>query len=385
MPAEPFRPAPGMIRELLMDAILDAREWNAVLKHLSGLLSARQALLEMHPSNRENRPPCILGAWGVEKQYCKKYLSFYAARNPWMLRRRSQFQTGALIPGQRILSRRELVQTDFYTEFLRPQKVLNFTGAVLADDENGLATLVFLRSREAGPFTRAETSLLRKQVPALQKALQAHLWLRNSYDRIGTVQEVLDRVQIGIVTLDGRGKMVSTNRRAREILETRDALMLSSGRLKCMNPRDARSFACCLNKVLHGGEAERAAEVLAIRRSGAGPPMYLVLFPIRPCGSRMKESLPKALVILMDSKKERNLSIPCLKHLFGLSNAEARFASLLGRGLSLAECASQMEIRMNTARTHLKHVFSKTRTSRQGELVRLLLESAAGYMESGRN
>ena len=383
MSADPPRADPGTIQELLLDAIPDARGWSAVLGHLSHLLSARQAVLEVHPSNRRDRPPCILGAWGVEKRYCRKYLSAFASRNPWMIHGRSRFHAGAVLPGERILSKRKLVRTEFYTEFLRPQNVINLMGAVLADDENGLTTVVFLRSREAGAFRQAEISLLRRYVPALQKALRTHLRLRTSHHRRGTMQGVLDRLRIGIVSLDGRGKTVSINRRAGEILEKREALGLSSGRLKCVDPKETRSFDNSVKNVLHGGDAERAAKVLAVRRVGGGPPLYLVLFPLRTSGSRMKEILPRILVILMDPKKDECLSIPHLSHLFGLSRAEARLAALMGRGLSLAETAGRMGIRVNTARTHLKHVFSKTRTCRQGELVHLLLGSAAAWMGPG--
>ena len=370
-------PDPGILQELLMDAILDVRGWSAVLRHLSGLLSARQAVLEVHPSDWKDHPPFILSGWGIREQFRRKYLSTFAVRNPWMILGHSRFRAGAVLPGQRILGLRELVKTEFYTEFLRPQNVLHLVGVVLADDENGLTTLVFLRSPEAGPFDRTETSVLRKSVPALQKALQTHFRFRGSLDRSWTVQGILDHLQIGIVTLDGRGRTASMNRRAREILAAREALGLSSGRLKCMHPGDARAFAFCLKKSLRGGKTERAAEILSVRRVGAGPPLFLVIFAIRGGGSRLESSQPRALAILMDPRKKEYFSVPILVHLFGLSPAEARLACLLGSGLSLAEIARRLGIRINTARTHLKHVFAKTRTSRQGELVHLLLRSAA--------
>ena len=37
---------------------------------------------------------------------------------------------------------------------------------------------------------------------------------------------------------------------------------------------------------------------------------------------------------------------------------------------------------LNTARSHLKHVFAKTETSRQGELVRLIV-SGVGQIREG--
>lgn len=58
-----------------------------------------------------------------------------------------------------------------------------------------------------------------------------------------------------------------------------------------------------------------------------------------------------------------------------LTAAEARFATLLVDGHSIAEICGQLEIRVSTARTHLRHLFQKTGTRRQAELVSALLRT----------
>ena len=46
-------------------------------------------------------------------------------------------------------------------------------------------------------------------------------------------------------------------------------------------------------------------------------------------------------------------------------------------GASLEEVAEELSIRRNTARAHLRAIFSKTGVRRQTELVRILLNSVA--------
>ncbi len=71
-----------------------------------------------------------------------------------------------------------------------------------------------------------------------------------------------------------------------------------------------------------------------------------------------------------------------LKKLYGFTRAEARWASCLLGGLSLEESGERLGITLNTARTHLKRIFLKTSTNRQGELIRVLLGSPATlYLE----
>ena len=59
------------------------------------------------------------------------------------------------------------------------------------------------------------------------------------------------------------------------------------------------------------------------------------------------------------------------------SASTARLSLGLLDGKGLASAARQNLISLNTARTHLRHVFEKTQTNRQAELVRLMLCSPA--------
>jgi DNA-binding CsgD family transcriptional regulator len=63
-------------------------------------------------------------------------------------------------------------------------------------------------------------------------------------------------------------------------------------------------------------------------------------------------------------------STSMLRQLHGLTYAEAEIMGRLTVGARLAEIAEQLGISVETVRTHLKAIFTKTGTSRQAELVR---------------
>ena len=63
--------------------------------------------------------------------------------------------------------------------------------------------------------------------------------------------------------------------------------------------------------------------------------------------------------------------------LFGFTPTEAQLSLLLADGLSLDEASEALGMSRNTARTHLRSIFSKTGVSRQTLLVRLILKSVA--------
>ena len=69
-----------------------------------------------------------------------------------------------------------------------------------------------------------------------------------------------------------------------------------------------------------------------------------------------------------------------LRALYGLSASEAEFTVALISGNGLMAASERMHISLNTAKTHLSHIFSKTGTSKQGELIRLVLTGPAGMV-----
>jgi DNA-binding CsgD family transcriptional regulator len=67
--------------------------------------------------------------------------------------------------------------------------------------------------------------------------------------------------------------------------------------------------------------------------------------------------------------------------LYNLTPAETALALELANGLSLEEASEKLSIRRNTARAHLRSIFSKTGVRRQTELVRIMLNSVVALAE----
>ena len=73
------------------------------------------------------------------------------------------------------------------------------------------------------------------------------------------------------------------------------------------------------------------------------------------------------------------LSRAAIREFFGLTPTEAEIAARLADGNNINEIANALDIRPGTVRVHLRSIYRKTRVSRQGELVRLVLCSIARF------
>ena len=112
---------------------------------------------------------------------------------------------------------------------------------------------------------------------------------------------------------------------------------------------------------------------MAVTRPSGRRPFTVVLAPLLK--GRTDSTLRDAVAMLYVSDLERGSvrRADSLRTLYGLTEAEGELVNLLCEGLSLDEAARHRGVTVNTARSQLKQVFSKTSTSRQSELVRLVL------------
>ena len=90
-----------------------------------------------------------------------------------------------------------------------------------------------------------------------------------------------------------------------------------------------------------------------------------------------------ALVLVIDPTSQTRIEPAVAAAALGLTGMESRVAVLLAEGKSVREVAAAMGRGESTIRTHLKHMFTKHRLTRQADLVRLV-RSLAGVPKSRR-
>ena len=84
---------------------------------------------------------------------------------------------------------------------------------------------------------------------------------------------------------------------------------------------------------------------------------------------------PTVAVMIRDPERKAEGSHETLRNLYEFTRAESALALKLANGLTLEEASEALDIRKNTARAHLRAIFSKTGVTRQTMLVRLILGS----------
>ena len=88
--------------------------------------------------------------------------------------------------------------------------------------------------------------------------------------------------------------------------------------------------------------------------------------------------MPLAVLLITDPERKRPTFSELLIKIYKLTPKEAMLGTMIASGKSIKQAAEELSITYETARTHLRRVFSKTGTSRQAELVILIDQLPAG-------
>jgi DNA-binding CsgD family transcriptional regulator len=282
--------------------------------------------------------------------------------------------------------RREDVEDDatweaspLYREIFLPQGLYDTAGVCVVRDREALGMLRLARLRERGAFRAAELERLSAFVPYLQRALRIHARIHHLRRERATMARALHQLALGVVTVDYDGSVVWKNETARALIAREDGLAVRRGRLVANRPEDTRALDALIRSATQPSQAHGGG-ALAIRRSTACGPYAALVVPLVEEHSPDVGPLVRgaAAVFLTDPESRPGGTGATLRELYGLTEAEATVAAQLVGGRSRREIAEQLGVSLHAVRFHLGHIFTKTGTRRQAELVRLLMRSGPG-------
>jgi DNA-binding CsgD family transcriptional regulator len=120
----------------------------------------------------------------------------------------------------------------------------------------------------------------------------------------------------------------------------------------------------------------RSAGAFAVSRPSQRRAFSVFAKPINTSEASSGRTRPAVLIFLIDPDRRVKADCGVLQSLYGFTPAESRIAVQLMGGESVEETARDLDVSLNTARTHMRHLLEKTDTHHHRELVRLLLCSS---------
>lgn len=234
---------------------------------------------------------------------------------------------------------------------------------------------------QGGPFEpRVAITLLRRLSAMLGRVLPLYELLGDAERKRRVAEYVIEASGTGTLLVEANGHVLSANAVAQDLLSGNGPLLVRDDILRARTPQAARQLLDAISEMarLQSTIADPDCYVpVALPDPDRAQPLTLIIRPGPPFGPVSAPLKRTAVIVLRDPAVPAMLSVGDLERLFGLSPAEARLATRLVDGEGLDEAAVALGVSRNTARSQLQSAFTKTGINRQGDLVRLLLSSAA--------
>lgn len=278
-----------------------------------------------------------------------------------------------------ILPDQDLMTSDYYLHYLQPINLFRILGVDTAEPGGMLARLRFSRRRSEECFQARDRKLLELITPHLRRAIQVYAKLNRMTSERDVYARAVNQLSVATIILDEQGRLLNTNAVGKALLDQADGLSLKGQRLHIEGRDINKELQQALGTIIRAQQSGATSVVRALRvpRPGGRSDLGLVIRPVPTSEWSEGQSSPCAAVFISDPDLQESTSQQTLGELFELTPAEANVATLLARGLSLAQVSAAQGISQHTARAQLKSIFAKTGVSRQAELVRLVLKSAA--------
>ena len=305
----------------------------------------------------------------MEPDYVKKYIDYYHSVNP-IWQSVPTAPVGTVQTDTMVIPRRELSRTEFFNDFLMPQRMEGLLNAVVLLEEERQTVVTVQGQRQ---FEASDVELYKLLTPHLQRAVQINIKLaRAELNQIASV-ETLNRLEEGVLFVDLDANVRFANRAAENFFASRD-LRLNEGRLHASSAAETATLHAVIAKCAETGIQHRRSDFVSLRREAGRSPLSLLIAPLpmeTRCG--LVAPQPMAVIFVNDPDNSNKPAVVQFREKFGMTPAEARFAAEILKGDGIQAAADRLSISRATARTHLSRIFDKTGTRRQAELVGVLL------------
>jgi len=362
------------ILDLICEAALEPDAWSRVLRRLANLTGCIAGGLTIEDSTTLHGRPLVY--FGFDTNHVERTFAHYLPQNP-LFAIADRMQPGFVVTNGMVVPERDFRRSEFYDGWARPQGICCPVTVVLDRDGPTYAPLTLVRPDGEGDASQEHCALLERLAPHLSRALRSSILLQSAGRTADALGEALASLAAAVLLLDDQGRVIYMNAAAESIVAAMDALFIGRGGMLAASDRQSSSdLQAAISKVLTADCGSEGADV-GVRRNGLRP-LSVTVQPVKDRHAHFMpgDQAPTCMVLIRDPEElALDGSAEKTARLYGLTPAESRLLAVLLSGEGLNRAAEALGVSRTTAQSHLKQVFAKTDTNRQGELIRVVFSS----------
>lgn len=358
----------------IYDASLDPALWPTVFKKACQYVGGSAACL--HSQDIVGRKSNLYFTSGYDPGFEKLYIEKYCKINP-------VFPTAVFFDVERTLGltdclpREEFCRTQFAREWVVPQ---GYIDTLFCNIEKSAASSVVFSVKRHINDGFVDDQMSRRFaliVPHVRRAVLIGKVIDLHKVKATALADSLDTIASGMFIVDATSRIVHANASGYAMLAEANALRAPSGRLGATDPAADQALLDIFTAA-GGGDAALGRQGIAVPITARDGERYVAhVLPLTSAGRRKAGVSYGAVAAVFVRKAALDLPSPpvVVAQQFKLTQAELRVLFSVVEIGGVPEVSDVLGISEATVKTHLQHVFEKTGTGRQADLVKLV----AGY------
>ncbi len=196
--------------------------------------------------------------------------------------------------------------------------------------------------------------------------------LTDSHANEDAFKQALNYLSVGVTLINRKLQPTFINETAQQLIDNSSQIDICRNSLSLRDENLNSTLKKLVETPNHGK--------ITVPDSRADQTIDIFISPLQAALTERSEDAPAVIAFIFAGRKDREYLETMLERLYNLTKAEARLAAALVQDPRLEEAARSIDITVNTARTHLKKLFTKTGTDRQSSLVHHIVTGPAGIL-----
>ena len=300
------------------------------------------------------------------------FKSYYNKFDPLHLMRPSADESSVAHARARRISYRSMLSTEYYNDFLRPQRIHYKLVVPLTAMEGIQGRVVLTRSTRSPNFTRQEVEMAQIISPYLAHALSLNDLRRKLSLNTNLLNHIENNLSTGILLFDEDMQLVHMNQMAAQLCRKANGAARGCREDQRVPPRLMAAFRKLILQKNGSSEAEFAPARKTLTATGS---MNLSVDVKVIQNSPMPGCKNHYMVNI--SEIQAGLSIPhdAIRRSYGLTQRELDVMGQIFKGLKNAEIAEALYISEITVKKHIQKIYAKVgvknRTSMMNKIMAL--------------
>jgi DNA-binding CsgD family transcriptional regulator/PAS domain-containing protein len=362
--------------EAIYDCALEPNRWHGAVRMIADLLASQRCTLGVHDYQNGCNDLMFQLGWDDE-YYWRLHEEKYTKMNPFF----AGFQllsVGDVQTRAGLVDDSEFLESRYYLEWVKPQGLDDMIAVKALQTGQRTGLLVLNRAEPHPRYGDAEVRLLRLLAPHVCKSVAISDALSLRTIRSEALEATLNALSSAVYLADRHGRIVFMNDAAERLVKAGNCLRIENNYLAPVDRSAAKTLSNAIDEAL-------ADEVIASTggwtvalpgKDGQGLVATILSLTRGERRTVCNAFFATVAIFVQDPTVIPPLPGEAFAKLYGLSGSELRVLLAMAPGLSVKEAAEMLGISETTAKTHLQHIYGKTSTSKQTELMRLFASSA---------